>query len=66
MSTVPSDAAAGAEAAAVNLAPRAQAPHLPRQLSDAEFVMLRGAGPSHRCAAGEVLFRKGEIGETCA
>jgi diguanylate cyclase (GGDEF)-like protein len=62
VSTVPSDAGA-AEAAAVNLAPRAQAPHLPRQLSDAEFVMLRGAGPSRRCAAGEVLFRKGEIGQ---
>jgi len=50
------------EAIAATLPPRAQAPHLPRQLSDAEFVMLRSAGPSRRVAAGEVLFRKGELG----
>ncbi len=48
---------------AVNLAPRARAPHMPRQLSDAEFAMLRRAGASRRCAAGELLFRKGEIGD---
>lgn len=48
---------------AVNLPPRANAPQMPRQLSDAEFAMLRGAGPVRRCAAGELLFRKGEIGE---
>jgi hypothetical protein len=40
--------------AAVNLPPRATAPHLPRQLSDLEFVVLRGAGPNRRVAAGEV------------
>ncbi len=50
--------------AAVNLPPRATAPHLPRQLSDVEFVVLRGAGPNRRVAAGEVLFRKGEIGHS--
>jgi len=50
--------------APVSLAPKAQAPHLPRQLSDAEFVLLRGAGTSKRVAAGEVLFRKGEIGRS--
>ncbi len=36
---------------------------MPRQLSDAEFVMLRGVGQIRRVAAGEVLFRKGEIGQ---
>jgi diguanylate cyclase len=50
--------------APVSLAPKAQAPHLPRQLSDAEFVLLRGVGASKRVAAGEVLFRKGEIGRS--
>ena len=50
--------------AAVNLPPRATAPHLPRQLSDIEFVVLRGAGPNRRVAASEVLFRKGEIGHS--
>jgi diguanylate cyclase (GGDEF)-like protein len=64
VSSVPSVPEAGSETVApANLAPRAQAPHLPRQLSDAEFVMLRGAGPSRRVAAGEVLFRRGEIGQ---
>ena len=62
MSSVSSAAEAGSEVAPTNLAPRAQAPHLPRQLSDAEFVMLRGAGPSRRVAVGEVLFRRGELG----
>ena len=50
--------------AAVNLPPRATAPNLPRQLSDIEFVVLRGAGPNRRVPAGEVLFRKGEIGHS--
>lgn len=53
---------AGSVRAPTTLPPKAHAPHLPRQLSDAEFVMLRGAGPSQRVAAGEMLFRKGEIG----
>ncbi|HEX3896199.1 MAG TPA: GGDEF domain-containing protein [Rudaea sp.] len=48
----------------VSLQPRAASAHLPRQLSDTEFVVLRGAGPNHRVAAGEVLFRKGEIGRS--
>jgi diguanylate cyclase (GGDEF)-like protein len=33
-------------------------------LSDAEFVMLRGAGPTRRAPADELLFRKGEIGHS--
>jgi len=61
VSTV-SPTALASEAAAASLPPKAAAPHLPRQLSDAEFVMLRGAGPSRRVPAGEVLFRKGELG----
>src|SRR5882762_7781682 len=48
--------------APTTLPPKAQLPNVPRQLSDAEFVMLRGAGPSRRVAAGEMLFRKGEVG----
>jgi len=56
--------AAGVAPAAASLPPKAHAPHLPRQLSDAEFVMLRGAGPVRRVPADEVLFRKGEIGHT--
>lgn len=62
MCSVSSAVATPSEIAPVNLAPRAQAPQLPRQLSDAEFAMLRGAGPARRAAAGEVLFRKGELG----
>jgi diguanylate cyclase (GGDEF)-like protein len=61
VSTV-SPSALASEAAAASLPPKAAAPHLPRQLSDAEFVMLRGAGPSRRVPADEVLFRKGELG----
>jgi diguanylate cyclase (GGDEF)-like protein len=57
-----SPTAPASEAAAATLPPRALSPHLPRQLSDAEFVMLRSAGPSRRVPAGEVLFRKGELG----
>ncbi len=49
---------------AIGLAPRAASAHLPRQLSDTEFVVLRGAGPNRRVPAGEVLFRKGEIGHS--
>ncbi|MEP6484708.1 MAG: GGDEF domain-containing protein [Rudaea sp.] len=48
----------------VSLPPRAASAHLPRQLSDTEFVVLRGAGQNRRVAAGEVLFRKGEIGRS--
>jgi len=55
--------ATSSETAAATLPPKAHAPHLPRQLSDAEFVMLRGAGPSRRVPADEVLFRKGELGQ---
>ena len=62
MSTVSPAAPAGSESVAATLPPKALAPHLPRQLSDAEFVMLRGAGPALRVPAGEVLFRKGELG----
>jgi diguanylate cyclase (GGDEF)-like protein len=62
VSTVSPSAAPASETAAATLPPKAHAPHLPRQLSDAEFVMLRGAGPSRRVAAGEVLFRKGDLG----
>lgn len=62
MSTVSPIAPVEGEAIATTLPPRVQAPHLPRQLSDAEFVMLRSAGPSRRVPAGEVLFRKGELG----
>ena len=61
MSTV-SPTALASEAAPASLPPKASAPHLPRQLSDAEFVMLRGAGPSRRVPSGEVLFRKGDLG----
>ena len=61
MSTV-SPIAPGADVAPATLPPKALSPHLPRQLSDAEFVMLRGAGPSRRVPADEVLFRKGELG----
>jgi diguanylate cyclase (GGDEF)-like protein len=63
VSTVAPSPPAGSEPIPATLPPRAQAPHLPRQLSDAEFVMLRGAGPSRRVPAGEVLFRKGELGQ---
>lgn len=63
MSTMASESSAIAAGPAINLPPRAQAPHLPRQLSDAEFVMLRSAGPSRRVAAGEQLFCKGEDGQ---
>ncbi len=62
MSTVSPTPPAGSIQAPTSLPPKAQAPHLPRQLSDSEFVMLRGAGPSRRVAAGEMLFRKGEVG----
>ena len=61
MSTV-SPVAPSGEATPATLPPKAAAPHLPRQLSDAEFVMLRGAGPARRVPADEVLFRKGELG----
>jgi diguanylate cyclase (GGDEF)-like protein len=61
VSSVSSDAAAG-RVEVTSLPPKAAAPHLPRQLSDAEFALLRGAGPLKRVAAGELLFRKGEIG----
>jgi diguanylate cyclase (GGDEF)-like protein len=61
VSTV-SPIAPGVDVAPASLPPKAAAPHLPRQLSDAEFVMLRGAGPSRRLPAGEVLFRKDELG----
>ncbi|MBW8811711.1 MAG: hypothetical protein JF591_23465, partial [Lysobacter sp.] len=44
VSTVSPAAAAGGDGVAATLPPKALAPHLPRQLSDAEFVMLRGAG----------------------
>ena len=64
MSSSPSGHPAGVAVAAVTLPPKAHAPHLPRHLSDAEFVMLRGAGPSRRAAADELLFRKGEIGHS--
>jgi diguanylate cyclase (GGDEF)-like protein len=37
---------------------------LPRQLSEVEFRVLCGAGPSCRIDAGETLFRKGEIGRS--
>jgi len=62
VSTITSSPLAVSEIVPATLPPKAQAPHLPRQLSDAEFVMLRSAGPSRRVAAGEVLFRKGELG----
>jgi diguanylate cyclase (GGDEF)-like protein len=42
--------------------PSRAAPTVARPLSDVEFVVLRGAGPNRRVAAGDVLFRKGEIG----
>ena len=64
MSTLTTGHPTGGEAVIASLPPKAHAPHLPRQLSDAEFVMLRGAGPSCRVAAGEILFRKGEIGHS--
>jgi len=55
----------GSSAATVaSLPPKAHAPHLPRQLSDGEFVMLRSAGPALRVPAEETLFRKGEIGHS--
>lgn len=63
MSTAATEWSEREDAAPITLAPAVDAPHLPRQLSDAEFVMLRGAGPSRRVAAGEMLFRKGEIGQ---
>ena len=64
MSSFTTAPGAGAAASVASLPPKAHAPHLPRQLSDAEFVMLRGAGPPRRVPADEVLFRKGEIGHT--
>lgn len=48
----------------INLPPRAQALHLARQLSDAEFVMLHSAGTGRPVVADELLFRKGEIGQS--
>ena len=63
MSTLASESSAQIVSPAINLPPKAQAPHLPRQLSDAEFVMLRSAGCGRRVAAGESLFRKGESGQ---
>jgi len=64
VSSPPPGHPAGAAVATASLPPKAHAPHLPRHLSDAEFVMLRGAGPSRRAAADELLFRKGEIGHS--
>jgi diguanylate cyclase (GGDEF)-like protein len=64
VSTLTTGPAAGVVPAVASLPPKAHAPHLPRQLSDAEFVMLRGAGAPRRVPADEVLFRKGEIGHT--
>jgi len=40
------------------------ATHFPRQLSDAEFVVLRSAGPIKQVPSGELLFHKGEIGRS--
>jgi diguanylate cyclase (GGDEF)-like protein len=54
----------GSPEAPTSQSSKAHAAHLPRQLSDAEFVMLRGAGPNRRVATDEVLFRKGEIGRS--
>src|SRR5436305_12637268 len=64
VSTLRTGPAAGVLPAVVSLPPKAHAPHLPRQLSDAEFVMLRGVGPVRRVPADEILFRKGEIGHS--
>lgn len=62
MSTAATESAAQVAPPAINLPPRAQAPHLRRQLSDAEFVLLRSAARVRRVAAGERLFCKGESG----
>jgi diguanylate cyclase len=64
VSSLPSGPSAGSSPVAASLPPKAHAPNLPRHLSDAEFVMLRGAGPSRRSAADELLFRKGELGHS--
>lgn len=64
MSTLSSSHSVGSLEAPTSQPSKAHAAHLPRQLSDAEFVMLRGAGPNRRVATDEVLFRKGEIGRS--
>jgi hypothetical protein len=43
---------------------KARAAHLPRQLSDIEYRVLCCAGPGRQIAAGETLFRKGELGRS--
>lgn len=37
---------------------------LPRELSDAEFALFRSAGKLHRIKAGEMIFRRGELGRS--
>ena len=59
-----SGSSAAVASTVASLPPKAHAPHLPRQLSDGEFVMLRSAGPALRVPAEETLFRKGEIGHS--
>ncbi len=57
MSTAPSDLAAAAATP-----PKPRASTLPRQLSDAEFRVLSGAGPSRNFDTAATIFRKGELG----
>lgn len=43
---------------------RARASKLPRQLSDDEYSLFHDAGSLREAAAGEMIFRKGEIGQS--
>ncbi|MDR3387117.1 MAG: GGDEF domain-containing protein [Rudaea sp.] len=57
MSTATSDVAGNAGALTK---PRSHA--VPRQLSEAEFKVLSGAGPSRKFNEASIIFRKGELG----